>query len=383
MPINKKQKNLTFKDLLLFSNQTDPWQNKKLIDKTYKFIESKIVGEKTKILSEKEINSIDAINKKIDNLFKINLEKTESFHNKKQLVNMTNFEIMDIFLNYSDKSTIDLSEEKNKNICLSVILPLFRAKNIAWVAFESLIRQEDVDFDWELIVIEEDFENPFGIDEILKYKESLKSVGCVQIKYISLKKWMPLSSKWYFLIQESSNTSKIIAFCSADIYQSKKRLSKQYKTLLSTNKNWYKLSENIIYDLSLNKHVKFPISEERNDSCSVMATKDLVNKLPLVGIKKHVDSWLYNTLKNIGLDFFYDETNDLKYDTINVNGINNLSFGRKEKILQIEPPLLECCDDMKNHVPIDIFDKFESTIKYVDSHNKQINDSKIKLRIRN
>jgi len=375
-----KENVLTYKDLLLISENINPWQDKLLIDRTYEFLSNKIVGEKTKILSSSEISNIEKINKKIDNLFKINLDKSESIHNEKQLANMTNFEAMDIFLNYSTKTNIIL--EDSQNINLSVILPLFRAKNIAWVAFESLIRQEDINFNWELIVIEEQFESPFGFDEILKYKEKLKDIGCVNIRYIALDKWIPLSAKWYFLIQECNEHSEMIAFCAADMYQSKKRLSKQYEDLKTTNKNWHKIGENIIYDLDSDVHVIFPVSEDRNDSCSVMASKDLVNKLPLICLKKHVDSWLYNTLLNSGLDYFYDDESDLKYDTINVNGINNLSIGRENNILEVKPPLRNCCQDLVNHLPEEIAQKFSETRKYVKSHKEEIIQSKIKLRIK-
>lgn len=371
-----------YKTLINLTKGTNIWKNKVLINKTYNFIKTQIVGNKTKKLSRLEIEKIEKLNKDIDFIFKINSDKAESLHNKKQLANMTNFEAMEIFLNHSKKTTILLGDKKNDKIVLSVVLPLFRAKNIAWVSLESLIRQEGVNFEWELIVIEEQFENFFGLDEILKYKNQLETIGCVSIKYISLNKWIPLSAKWYFLIQESCDTSEMIAFCAADMYQSKHRLAKQYKILKSTNKNWYKISENIVYDLGSNSHVIFTVPEEKYDSCSVMASKNLVKNLPLVCIKKHVDSWLHNTLLKVGLDYFYDDESELKNDTINVNGINNLSFDRDERIIKIEPPLKKCCEDLKNHIPEDIVNKFELTINYVNHHKKIIEDSNIKLRFR-
>jgi len=381
MEKNQKDSTVTYDRLVSLSQKSNPWENDDLINKTYEFINKELVGDKTKILSKDDISNINTLNEKINSIYNINFNKLDSVHNEKQLANMTNFEAMDIFLNQSKKTVFNLQKTPN-NITLSVILPLFRGKNIAWVALESLVRQEDINFNWELIVIEEDFESPFGLDEIIKYKDQLKNIGCVTIKYISLKKWIPLSAKWYFLIQESSESSKVIAFCAADMYQSKKRLSKQYDVLMSTNKNWYKIAENLIYDLGLDSHAIFPISEDRNDSCSVSASKDLVKNLPLICLKKHVDSWLYNTLLDSGLDYYYDNESELKYDTINVNGINNLSIGRENRLSKIEPPLKKCCDNLENHIPKDMVKKFKSTIKYVEHHKEEINKSQIKLRIK-
>ena len=373
---------ITYENLVDLSHGSNVWENKILINKTYEFIKSIIVGEKTKKLSKLEIDEIEKLNRDINFIFKINSDKTKSLHNKKQLANMTNFEAMDIFLNHSKKTTTILGDKKNHKISLSVILPLFRAKNIAWVALESLTRQVDIDFKWELIVIEEQFENPFGLEEILKYSSKLKKIGCSSITYISLKKWIPLSAKWYFLVNETNKSSEMIAFCAADMYQSKFRLSKQYKTLKEKNKNWYKIGKNIIYDLESNFHVIYSVLEERSDSCSVMTTKNLVKNLPLVCIKKNVDSWLYNTLLSEGLDFFYDKKSDLSNETINVNGLNNLSRGREKRMLKPEFPLSTCCDNLLNHIPKEIVDKFEHTKEFVEEHKKNASESKIKLRLR-
>jgi len=38
---------------------------------------------------------------------------------------------------------------------MSVVMPLYRAKFIGWLAFESLIRQKGIDFEWELIIMQE------------------------------------------------------------------------------------------------------------------------------------------------------------------------------------------------------------------------------------
>ena len=50
---------------------------------------------------------------------------------------------------------IELHSTPNSNIKFTVALPVYNSKKIAWISLESLIRQENIDFDWELIVYEE------------------------------------------------------------------------------------------------------------------------------------------------------------------------------------------------------------------------------------
>ena len=375
---NEEKQSKLYENLIKLSKENLPWvENKKLIDSTYEFTESVVFGEKTKKLTKQQISNIENLNSKIDPIFNINKNKTKSLHNKAMLSNMTNFEALDIFNNHSEKTIISLQSQTKNDIVVSVVLPLFRAKNIAWVAFESLIRQENINFYWELVIIEENFDDPFGLDNILKYKEQLKNIGCVTISYISLNKWLPLSAKWFFLIQESNEFSKMIALCAADMYQSKLRLSKQYNTLIETENNWYKLSQNVFYDLESNKHAIYPVPEDKNDSCCVMVSKSLADNLPLVCIKRHVDSWLYNSLLKCGLKFFYDTSSDLKNDTINVHGINNLSIHRNEKMKDISAPYKKCCDHLENHLPKEIIDRFQHSIKFLSHHKNLAKNSKI------
>ena len=48
----------------------------------------------------------------------------------------------------------------------SVTLPLFRSQYIAWLQLESLCRQQDVDFEWELLIAEEQGDETIGIKRI-------------------------------------------------------------------------------------------------------------------------------------------------------------------------------------------------------------------------
>jgi len=293
----------------------------------------------TKKMNIHEIRKLKENNIKLDKAHGININKAKSIASDHSLANMTNYEANIIYEKESETTILDSEVDiKYKGeIVLSVVIPYFRAGYIGWVPFESLIRQENINFKWEIIIIEEDFENPFGLDRILEYKDRLTKVGCSRIKYISIKKWLPLSAKWYFLVNACSASSKIVAMNSSDIYCSKLRLSNQYSKLIDSDKNWYKIGGNIVYDIGLDYHVKLTsMNPTRTDTCSAAASMELMKKLPLACIKVNVDGWRYNTLKNVGINFFYDNTMDLQNDTININGLNNLSLNRTKNVKNIK-----------------------------------------------
>ena len=68
---------------------------------------------------------------------------------------------------------------------MTVALPMYRCRSIGWLALESLCNQVDIDFEWELIIMEEAGVNagvlgfdPMGRGTIMAYKARLKT-SCV------------------------------------------------------------------------------------------------------------------------------------------------------------------------------------------------------------
>ncbi len=289
-----------------------------------------------------------------------------------------NISIDEVKIIYKNSKHFQTIEPIEKPL-LSIVIPFYCAGYIGWLALESLIRQIGIDFKWELIIIEEDFDNPFSFKRILKYKNRLFKKGCIFIKYISINKWVPLSAKWYYLFQNCSNFSKIVCCNSADLYMSRHRLKRQYDVLSKSKYNWYKLSGNLVYDIGMDKHVKLlSMDPQRPDTCCAAMTTKLAKKLPLACVRKCVDGWRYNTLKRLGINFYYDKS-DLWHDTINVNGINNISKTRPERIRGIIHPFQKCCDGLENHIPIDIVIKLKRAKQLIPKHNIIKLQSKIQL----
>jgi hypothetical protein len=335
---------------------------------------------RTKILSQKEVDHLINQNEILDKKYNLNIKKFKSFKTKPECY--ANMNIIDAFNIYKNckKHEIFLEDQNLSKITLSVGIPLFRAQDIAWVALESLANQINIDFNWELIIIEESFEHPYGLENILLYSERLKTKGCKRIVYMSLNEWLPLSAKWFFLIKECSNSSKIFAMNSADIYCSRVRLSYQHKILTTTDKNWYKIMGNMVYDIGEDILIKIDLDKSRNDTCCAAMRMELARKLPLACIKANVDSWRYKTLEQGNISSYLDYSTEMMNETININGINNLSLKRTEKIKQINKEKFKNLLLIKNYLPKYICLKLFQTKNKILLHNLNIKKSNIKLK---
>ena len=120
----------------------------------------------------------------------------------------------------------------------TVAIPMYRTKYIGWLPLESLCRQKNIDFSWELIICEE--KNPllFGFKKISNFKERLKDNGCTRIKYISIPKWVPLSIKWSLMAKEMNKKSKMYLIQSGDAFAQPYRLRDTYDIMNRDHPEW-------------------------------------------------------------------------------------------------------------------------------------------------
>ncbi|MFA5599031.1 MAG: hypothetical protein WDA06_00405 [Phenylobacterium sp.] len=230
---------------------------------------------------------------------------------------------------------------------LTVALPLFRAKYIAWLALESLCLQKGVNFEWELVIAEEtdSVYFPLNQEEVIKYEERLKSVGCTRIKYIPLKKWIPLAKKWKLIADNSSAESQTFILQPADGFSHPNRL-KVANDLILSGADWVHSKIYVFYYLK-NKSIymldrdHFILPSGKKHSCGIdMATRtEYAKKLPNEARKKGVDSWFYNNCRSFSIkkkskfNPVWDKSDNWKY-SLTVHGINNISnfenfFGKK------------------------------------------------------
>ena len=123
-------------------------------------------------------------------------------------------------------------------IKLTVALPMFNAKHIGWLALESLVRQQDVPVEWELVIAEEQDKNCFGEASAQKYGPRLEAAGCSRITYIPLKEWVPLSQKWRLMGQVAASTSEVYSVQAADDFSFPTRLAEAWQGIAQEGYDW-------------------------------------------------------------------------------------------------------------------------------------------------
>lgn len=215
---------------------------------------------------------------------------------------------------------------------LTFALPLYRAQDIAWLALESLCRQENIDFEWELIVIEESAPLAFGEDNIRAYEKRLAEVGCrTPITYIGLSEWVPLAQKWHRAAQLANSDGFLLA--AGDDYANPRRLSETAR-LFSEGAEFvhtplgyfYSLIQDTlcVYDHKNNKH---PCGLDK-----AVLTHIIRNALPEGSRQSyHVDGWVFSKIRYFlgrNPSMLWDQTHSWKKGVF-TDGMNNISFARR------------------------------------------------------
>ena len=233
-------------------------------------------------------------------------------------------------------------EEK---VSITCALPLYRSGKIAWLALESLCRQKNIDFDWELIVCEELIHQGMTFEPgevlyhegLMEYESRLKEVRCKRIKYIGLNEWIPLSDKWVE-IAKSSNSDYFL-LVAADCYSQPYRLKESFD-LFEGGVDWMQSPVGVFYNISNQSMAMFDASLS-NHPCSLnMGMRTELVRLfpPKAGIRKSVDSWLFNRTKSECLKMHgryikvgTNKSENWKYG-LDSHGYNQISKGRGKMI---------------------------------------------------
>lgn len=239
-------------------------------------------------------------------------------------------------------------------IQLTVALPVFNSKDILWLSLESLCRQEEINFDWELIIAEEQ-ENAFGFNNITQYSKRLLNAGCKRVKYIPIKDWLPLGEKWTLIANSANENSKVFILQAADCYSEPKRLSKTYNEIINNNFDWVQNTKGLFFNVKTKKHILYNAVQQ----CGLnMATRiELIKKINLTGIKKNVDGTIFRAIrpkKVLNID-----SEDFLFG-VDTHGLNNISKGRENYFENEKFPFEKTDLKIDNYLPKDITQKLYS-----------------------
>lgn len=246
-------------------------------------------------------------------------------------------------------------------IKLSVALPVFNSKKIAWLAMESLCRQQDVDFEWELVIIEENDGNEFGMLNFHSYLSRLEEVGCVSLTYVPLTKWMPLGQKWKEIGIRCDENSEAFILQAADCYSEPKRLRTTYDLIVRGDKDWIQNKRGLFVELGTREHILYQDIEVQQKCGLNMATRtEYIKALPDNDRRAVVDGWLYKNIKPKNPHSITD-TDDWKYG-VDTHGLNNISKKRHKFFRNVVFPFVPTKLKMDDFMPKDIVERLYSLV---------------------
>ena len=154
---------------------------------------------------------------------------------------------------------------------ITVGMPLYRSDDIAWLAMESLCRQESPGAPWELVVAEER-ERAFGEDRIREYWPRLEEAGCTNIVYLSVKDWVCLSQKWQMIVNLAHKDSKVLMLQAGDCYSYPWRLADSWNAIWRDGNHWFHNLCWRMYDIVTGRCMDFAWDQKRSKTGPIATT---------------------------------------------------------------------------------------------------------------
>lgn len=223
---------------------------------------------------------------------------------------------------------------------LTVALPMRNSKDISFLAFESLLNQRSINFDWELIVYEEQHDNMTDPDVIREYAEKMKSVGCTRFVWITQADQPLLIDKWIEIANISSDSSKSFVLQAADCYSYSFRLANTHQTINVSEFKWFDNYNGLFYSINSKRIVQYGYNMLTN--LSMALDTNLMRKVKSKKIYKGIDGYIYHQAKLKCRTPFYEYSDPtLHMDGLDTHGHNNISVNRESFFNNIRIPFKE------------------------------------------
>lgn len=255
------------------------------------------------------------------------------------------------------------SKIKRKNSAapvLTVALPAYNSGNIAWLAMESLCAQENVNFKWELIIIEEQSPNPFTSAAFLAYSKRLTKVGCVSIRYIPLERKITLSEKWKRIGECCAETSEAFVLQTCDCYSYPGRL-KMTHDAISQGYDWCQVKQGYFYEIQTGRTIRYngDLIDWSKNHLNMAFRTEYARSIPFAELPCGIDGWLFTTFekqKGSPLSIFNCFGNGWERG-VDTHGANNISVARARFFNEAKPPFQSTEMPIEGIVPIKIAER--------------------------
>lgn len=250
-------------------------------------------------------------------------------------------------------------------IKLSVLLPMFKAREIGWLPFEGLLRQQGINFQWEIIIAEERGHKPFGEDRVREYQSKLADIGCARIRYLSLTSWIPLAAKWRLLAKNMCCSSVTAALHAADAFSQPRRLITNHR-MISGGADWAQSPFYLLYNIPSDKSVVLyrrkgnPMGNRHPCGENMAVRSDMLRRLPSSSAKRSVDAWLFRSVRGMlpRMTVAWDKSDNWKQG-MNTVGFNCISkYG--DTFVKPRPPFAPLPFDIRSTIPEDIMTRLDT-----------------------
>ncbi len=224
-----------------------------------------------------------------------------------------------------------LSENYNKNnIVVTIALPVFNSQKIIWLSIESLKNQKNINFDWELIICEEQQEFLVGLDFFKNEFDNLQKIGCKRLLYLSPNNYTCLAIKWKIISENTSNDNTIFLLQASDDYSYEDRLKNTFDIFQSDNKiDWYDCQKAFFYDFNNKKMTIYNAKKITN--VNIALKTNLLKKFynPDDSKKRGIDYLIFTQINNNQKLLTYVDIN-LYTNGFFSDGFNTLSIHRSK-----------------------------------------------------
>jgi hypothetical protein len=232
---------------------------------------------------------------------------------------------------------------------ITVALPVWKSKDIAWLCMESLCRMHQPKSEWELIVFEEEHDEKLGAQFFESYYERMRDIGCRIIKMKTSIIKYPLSQKWIIMANMADKDSNVFCLCACDNYYSPYMLIDAEKYIKEAD--WCIFPRGYFYDFRLNKVLKYV--NYSNIGLQMFAKTDKVRNFPMDSLNKIVDTWVANHISPNGNNMMMINSDHWKH-ILCTNGMNTISIERNDFFEDPQPPYFETEAKLSDIVPEDI-----------------------------
>jgi hypothetical protein len=238
----------------------------------------------------------------------------------------------------------------------TIAMPVYKSKDIAFLAIESLCNQK-TSIGWELIIAEEIHSQQLGVDFFQGYAERLKKAGCESIKYLEYQNWIPLPKKWKDIGKNADVDSKVFLLQAVDCYSAANRIEEAFNCIVNRNFDWLDYQNGFFYNLVTGQMIQYS-AQSRTNLDMAFKTK-YARTIPDSALRKGIDGFLFNhvsiqakIVKKLSI------SKPAKLDSLDTDGQNNISLKRMSFYDNIRHPFIRTEITLEQlDIPLSIKDK--------------------------